>query len=94
MSDDLVGVHRVPASACPSCGAPNSGATSVEGGGPPVPGDIGVCFYCAEVLVYGPALETLRAAEDHPARRDPEVVHVREMVRRRFGMRTFRPKLP
>ena len=37
---------------CPNCKAILDGATAVTGIGHPRPGDVTVCSYCAEILVF------------------------------------------
>lgn len=53
MMDKNMNTHRVKKSVCPTCGyEPDCGSRSNSPEGPE-PGDIGLCFKCGEVLVYG-----------------------------------------
>jgi hypothetical protein len=60
---------RVPIQLCPKCGATLSGATSADAGRAirPKPGDVTVCMYCAQLLMFGEGLSlvALDALPDH-----------------------------
>lgn len=49
--------HRVPESACPTCGKVMDMATATDGSGvSPVEGDVTVCIGCGDALSFGPGL--------------------------------------
>jgi hypothetical protein len=52
---------RVPESICPSCGAPNDGATAPLCDAKPSEGDASVCMYCGHLAIFRADL-TLRDA--------------------------------
>ncbi len=41
-----------PGDDCPYCGAVNDAATGLTGARVPSPGDVGVCFSCAGLLIF------------------------------------------
>ena len=63
---------------CPSCSAdlPLQTCISPEDA-EPAPGDVSICFYCAELLVYDDDLNLSVCPEDDPYRNDPLVVRAR-----------------
>ena len=54
---------RIPASKCPTCGAPLSAATGLEGGRGPKPGDVTQCIRCAELLIFTNKLRLRKPTE-------------------------------
>lgn len=69
---------------CPNCAATVDAATATGGGRPaPVAGDVGVCIYCAVVLVYDgdPVRARLpRGPERAELYGHPEIARVRQAV--------------
>jgi hypothetical protein len=45
--------HENPPFPCHRCGRLIGSSACLDGGGPPVPGDVGVCEGCAEVWIFG-----------------------------------------
>lgn len=45
--------HSTPESACADCGYVMDNASGVSTEEPPSPGDIGLCFNCGHVMIYG-----------------------------------------
>ncbi len=50
------------APSCPNCGKVLDSATSIRSDGPPDPGALSVCMYCAALLQFQPALGLVRLA--------------------------------
>lgn len=68
-----------PGQTCPGCGAKADATTTVTGRRAPQPGDVLVCYYCAEVLqVGGDGLWQL--CTDEATRSDPTVTGIRAAV--------------
>lgn len=66
---------------CPSCDTDLGACTAVIGGETgPGPGDVSVCWGCAEVLEFGEDLRVRVARPDHPARADDMLVLLRYRV--------------
>ncbi len=42
---------------CPTCGKLLDACTSAEGDSSPSPGDLSVCWYCGEILVFGKGMK-------------------------------------
>lgn len=53
--------HTLPASTCPSCGHALNAVQCFTAGEPPSPGDVAVCGYCGELLVFDDELRHRRA---------------------------------
>ena len=53
MSNQMkTGTTRMGIDYCPSCGMCCDTATDINGTATPVPGDLSVCFYCADFLMF------------------------------------------
>lgn len=48
---------------CPCCKALLDAASPAEGNKVPMPGDITICFYCAEVLMFSDDMELIKCPE-------------------------------
>lgn len=79
MPDPMI-THRIGPSVCPSCGAEGDSATGVTTAQAPKAGDVSICFYCCEILVYADDLRMRRAPDDHPSRTNPSVLNTREQI--------------
>lgn len=52
---------------CPSCGRLNDAHTGVSGKAAPEPGDVSLCFGCAEPAIYTQDLQLRRPTDDERA---------------------------
>jgi hypothetical protein len=80
--------RRVDQGYCPACKKRLTGATGATGDHGPRPGDVSVCLYCGEVLIYGKYLRVRRPtpAELMELRNDPAnwatVCHLQQHFRK------------
>lgn len=76
---------RLEVSPCPYCAAPHDSATSMSDDAPvPTPGDVGVCFYCAHIVVYDDELKLREPSEEEfgEMSRDPVVVRIVQAIQK------------
>lgn len=82
---------RIPGNTCPHCGEMADGVTAMNPGALPVPGSVGMCWYCGGLFLFADDL-TLRAMDDAEmaaALSSPAVVDImraRAMWEEREGM--------
>lgn len=72
---------RVPASACPKCGAVLDAATEVSRRGPPREGDFTVCIECLSLLTFEAGLTLRRLTEEEFAGLPAETVENLDRIR-------------
>jgi hypothetical protein len=72
---------------CPGCGAKLDGATNVDDGGEPKPGDVTVCMYCSMGLIFETdKLRRLTLAEESRLPREMR----RNLMRARWAVNKMR----
>jgi hypothetical protein len=69
-------------SSCPHCLEPNDGATGLEAQNPNE-GDVSICFYCAEISVFGKNLGLLKPSPSKLAQilQDPQIAALQTAMR-------------